>query len=91
MAAVVDHSAYGCPAEPNTMIAALTSDEPGAVTLPTGAVIGEGNFQGGIDRFRSRIGEKDPFKSLWRDCQEALGKLKGDRVSHLKGRGKIHG
>ena len=49
-AAVGDDAADRDAAEPDAVIAALAADQAGAAALAAGAMVGDGDLQGGIDR-----------------------------------------
>jgi hypothetical protein len=49
-------------------------------------MVGEGCFERGVDRLRTRVGEKDVVHSGRRELDETTGKFERLRISHLKGR-----
>ena len=82
-------------AEADAVIAALAADEPGARALADGALVGEGDLQRGIDRFRAGAGEEHPVelggRPARRDAAELLGEVEGDRVAHLERGREVEG
>src|SRR6476469_8178037 len=56
--AVGDDTADRDAAKANAVVAAFAADETRARTLSPCLVVAESNFEGGIDRFRTGIGEK---------------------------------
>ena len=91
---VVDEAAHGDAAETDAMITALTTDQPAAGALADGALIGNGDLQRRIDRFRSgaRIEDTVQFRTFraGRNLRQPLGEFKGNRVAHLEGGRVIH-
>ena len=84
--AVIDDAAHGNPAEIHPVIAALAPDQAGARALADSALIGDGDFQRGLDRFRSGIGEKHMLHRARRHIAQAVGQLESLGMAHLEGR-----
>ena len=88
-AAVVDHAADRDAAEADAVVAQFSADQARAGALTDGALVGQGDFQGGVRRFRTRVGEEHLVQALGGDIGEALGQFEWQRVAHLEGRSKI--
>ncbi len=89
-ATVVGHAADRHAAETDAMIGQLAANQPRARALTDGALIGQGDLQRGIRRFRSGVGEEHPVQAIGADGGELLRQLEGQRMAHLEGRSKIH-
>lgn len=92
---IIDQAANGNAAEADAVIAFFAPDDPCACALADGALVGDGDFQSSIDRFRARAGEEDPVElgvsPAWRGCGELRGEVEGDRMAHLERRGIVEG
>ncbi len=69
--AVVDHAADRRAAEVDAVIAALAADQAHLGRVAFDAVVGDGDFERGIDRLRARVGEEDVLEALGRDVDRA--------------------
>ncbi|MCY1536000.1 hypothetical protein D9M68_714360 [compost metagenome] len=87
--AIVDHAAHRDTAEADAVVAQLAADQAGAGALADGALVGEGDLQGGVRRFRAGVGEEHFVQALGRDVCQALGQLEGQGMAHLEGRREI--
>ena len=83
--AVVDNAAHGNPAEIHTVIAALAPDQAGARALADSALIGDGDFQRGLDRLGPGIGEKHMLHRAGRHIAQPVGQLERLGMTHLEG------
>ena len=81
-AAVVDQAAHRDAAEADPVIALLAADQPGALALAAGAVVGERDLQRRVHRLRAGVGEEDPVEArparawrqlAWRNRRPAGG------------------
>ncbi len=68
------------------MIAALTSDEPGAAGLAAHPLIGNRHLQRGLYRFRSGVGVETVIHAVRRDIDQPVGQFKRLGMAHLEGR-----
>ena len=84
--AVGDDAADGDAAEADAVIAALAPDQPRARALAADAVIGDRHLEGGVDRFRSGIGEEDMVEIRAQQIGEARGEFEDRGMAHLEGR-----
>ncbi|MNP17830.1 hypothetical protein D3C76_1102740 [compost metagenome] len=75
--AVVDHAAHRDAAEADAVVAQLAADQAGARALADGALVGEGDLQGGVRRFRAGVGEEHLVQTLGRGIDQALGEFEG--------------
>ena len=89
--AVADHAADRDAAKSHAVIAAFTPDQDAPRAFAADAVIGECDFQRGIDGFGSGVGKEHPVHALRRDRGEFFRRLECDRVMHLKAGRVIHG
>lgn len=93
--AVVDEAADGDAAKTDAVITALTADQAAAGALANGALIGDGDLKGRIDRFRAGAGVENAIKlctfRAGGDFRQPLGEFEGDGMAHLKGGRVIHG
>ncbi len=64
MLAVAGNAADRDAAEADAVIAAFTTDQARAQSVAAHAVIGEGNLQCGVDRFRSVIAKEHAIHAL---------------------------
>src|SRR5690606_33042362 len=71
-------------AEVDAVVAALAADQPEALALAAGTVVGKRDLEGRIGRLGAGIGEEDARVALGRNLRKPLGELKGDRVAHLE-------
>src|SRR5438132_7405928 len=91
--AVVSDSAHRNAGKARAVIAAVAADQPKSLSLPDLVEIAAGDFQRGIDRFRSRIDEEDVLKSARRQVGQSrcdfergrMGKLERRRVIERAG------
>src|SRR5690606_1397353 len=65
-------------------VAALAADQPEALALAAGTVVGKRDLEGRIGRLGAGIGEEDARVALGRNLRKPLGELEGDRVAHLE-------
>jgi hypothetical protein len=80
-------------AEADPVIAAFAADQADALTLPPHVVVGERNFQRGVDRFRAGIAEEHVVEVAGREvCDPAcqlerlgMGELERRRIVELGG------
>ncbi len=72
------------------MIAAFAADQHVALAFTTGAVIGQCDFQRGIDTLRTGVAVEDVVEVTGRQCGQALGDAESIRVAELEGRAVIH-
>ena len=84
--AVVDDAADRNAAETDAVIAALAADQPGAGAFAAHIVIGERDFERGIDRLRAGIAEEHAVEIGRRQRGNAARQFKGLRMGELKGR-----
>ena len=87
--AVVDEPADADPAKARAMIAALAPDQPGTRPLPPRPLDIERDFQRGIDRFRSAIGEEYPVEPFGHQRGHALRQFERQRMAQLERRRKL--
>ena len=73
-------------AEADAVIAALAPDQPHARGLPTHIVIGERDFERGVDRLRAGIAEEHVVEIAGRQRRHARGELEGLGMAELEGR-----
>src|SRR5262249_39470514 len=73
---VVDDAADSNAAETDTVIAALTSDQPDARAVAAHVVIGERDLERGVDRFGAGIAEEHMI--------EVAGRQSGDTARQLE-------
>src|SRR4029077_11744855 len=78
--AIVDDAANRNAAEAHAMIAALTPDQSGAAALPAHIMIGERDFERGVDRLRSRIAEKHAVEVARCQRRNPAGELERRRM-----------
>ncbi len=94
-AAVIDQAADRNAAEADAVIAFLAAQNHGAGALTDGALIGNGDFQRRIDRFRTGIGEEYAVELCVRSTRryggELFGEVEGHVMAHLEGGREIHG
>src|SRR5690348_4711300 len=76
-------------AEVRAMIAALASYEARLRGVAAHAVIGDGDLQRRVDRFRPGVGEEDIVESGRRYVDEARGALERHRMPQLERAGEI--
>ena len=84
-AAVVDQATHRDAAEAHPVIALLAPDQPGALALAAGPVIGERDLQRGVHRLRAGVCEEDPVEAGRGDLRQRRGEVEGQRVAHLEG------
>ena len=84
--AVRHDAADGDAAEADAVIAALAPDQAHARALVPNFVIGERNFQRGVDRLRAGIAEEDMIKIAGSERRDARSELEGFRMRELKRR-----
>ena len=82
--AVARNTTHRNAAKVHTMIAALTPDQAGALAVAACTVIGKGDFKGGLNRFRTRVGVEHMIKVPRHDLSQTIGKLKRLGVTHLE-------
>eukprot|EP01022_Parablepharisma_sp_SALTPOND_P021543 TRINITY_DN427_c0_g3_i1.p1 TRINITY_DN427_c0_g3~~TRINITY_DN427_c0_g3_i1.p1 ORF type:complete len:877 (-),score=398.28 TRINITY_DN427_c0_g3_i1:14792-17422(-) len=73
-------------AEAHAVIAALASDHAGAGGVAGGAVIGQGDLDGGIHRFRTGAGIEHVGEAVAGIGLEAFGQFEGAGMAQLEGR-----
>ncbi len=87
--AVVGDSADRDAAEIDPVIAALAPDQPDALGLAAGDVVGARDLERGVGRLAARIDEEDVAHAVGKDGRERLRRLERERVPHLERRGVI--
>src|SRR5215469_3650923 len=78
--AVVDDAADRDAAKADAVIATLATDQPGAAALPAHIMVGERDFERGIDRLRARVAEEHPIEVARRQRRNAAGELERRRM-----------
>jgi hypothetical protein len=74
--AVAHHAADRDAAEVDAVVAALAADQPGALALAAGAVVGQRDLQRGVDRLGAGVGEEDLVQPSGAIDATALGASK---------------
>jgi hypothetical protein len=87
--AVLHHAAHGDPAEADAVIAALAADQARARSLAARPLVGQGDLQGRVDGFGTRVGEEDAVQALGRQLRHAPRELEGKRMAEVEGRGVV--
>ncbi len=77
-------------AEAHAVVAALAADQAGALAFAAGAVVGQGDLQGGVDRLRTRVGEEHAVQALRHEAGDRGGGLEGQRMAELEAGGVVH-
>jgi hypothetical protein len=72
------------------VIGALAADEACARRIAPHTVIGEGDLERGIDRFRPRVGEERVIEAARGNLHQLVGELEGTGVAHLERRRVVH-
>ena len=88
--AIRAEAAHRDAAEVDAVVAALAPDEPEASVVAARAVIGERDLERAVDRLRTGVREKHALEALRRDRREPLGKIEGERMTHLERRCEVH-
>ena len=89
--AVVDHTAYRQAAEADPVVAQFAADQAGAGALADGALVGKGDLQRGVRRFRAGVGEEYFVQARRGDFRQPRGEFERQRVTHLERRGVVEG
>ncbi len=89
--AVVDHTAYRQAAEADPVVAQFAADQAGAGALADGALVGKGDLQRGVRRFRAGVGEEHFVQARRGDFRQPRGEFERQRVTHLERRGVVEG
>ncbi len=76
-------------AEAHPVVRAFAADEAHARGLAVGAMVGEGDLEGGVDRLGSGIAEEDIVEVAGRELGHAVRAFEGDRVAELERRGVV--
>ena len=84
--AVADDAADRDAAEIDAVIAALAADQAEARALADGALIGERDLEGGLDRLGAGIGEEDVVDAGRHVGDQPRGQLEDLGMAHLEGR-----
>ena len=87
--AVIGDPADRKAAEIDPVIAALAPDQPHALGLAAGDVIGAGDLQRGVSGLASGIDEEDVAYAVGEDACQRLRRLERERVTHLERRGVV--
>ena len=87
--AVADHAADRDAAEIDAVVAAFAADQADARSLAAGALIGDGDLEGGLDRLGAGVGEEDVVEPRRHVGDQPRGELEDFRVAHLEGRGVV--
>ena len=88
--AVGADAAHRDAAEADAVIAALAPDQPHALRLAAGALVGERDLQRGVRALGAGVGEEDAVQPGRRVLGDLRRGLEGDRVAELEGRREIH-
>src|SRR5690606_24883728 len=73
----------------DTVVAALTADQTSAMAIAAGAMVGQCDLEGGIDRLGTRVGEEHLVEAGRRRLDQPGGELEGDRMAHVEARGIV--
>ena len=77
-------------AKAHAVVAALAANQAGTLAFAAGAVIGQGDLQGGVDGLGTRVGEEDTVQALRHEAGHGGGGFEGQRVAQLEARGVVH-
>ena len=89
--AVGGQTAHTHAAKVHAVVALFSSNEDIAVAFPAGSVVGQGDLQGGVGGFRTRVAKKHLVQIARAQIGNHLCGLKGLVVADLKGRGVVEG
>ena len=87
--AVTADATHRSATEVHTVVAFFTADEFDAAAFATRCVVSQGNFQRGIGRFRTRVGEECLVEAFRRHRHQTLSGLETDVMAHVKERCEI--
>ena len=82
--AVGRDAAHRHAAEVHAVIAALATDQPGAMAIATRAVVGQRDLQCGVGRLRPGVGEEHPIQPRRRQLRNLAGEGNGAVIGDLE-------
>ena len=87
--AVGRQAAHAHATEVHTVVTLLAANEHVAVAFTAGTVVGQGDFEGGVGRFRAGVAKQHLVQIARRHGGDHLGGLEGLVVAGLKSRGVV--